>query len=451
MKKTVKMIATVVMVVIAMTGYTQTDPMQDEKYGADEATRQKCIENLSVYKNPYYENGQYAEALKFWRICINICPMSSKNLYIHGEKMYDHFMDEAADDATKRMYLDSLMWLYDLRFENFGEEGYILEKKGSDWVKNTDENPEKAYEWLKKAIELEGNEIGPMGAFYYYKSLYLMLKNKQVEKSQYIQEYFPLMEIVDYNISKYTDEGNDKYIKYWESTKGNIDKYFLPIAKPEDLVNAFQADFDANPKDTILLKKIVSALEKKDSEGGTEVDLYKNAAANLCEVSPSYTCLMALGGINSKDKNYPEAYGYYKKAAEAASTPDEKIDANFKAAQVAYNLRELSAARSHCYKVIEVNPNNGEAYLLIGDCYAATKCNSDDACKSKGVYWAAVDKYIKAKSVDPSVEEKATKKINAAAGQYPSTEDCFFQTMNAGDSFTVGCWINETTTVRVRQ
>jgi phage tail protein X len=66
----------------------------------------------------------------------------------------------------------------------------------------------------------------------------------------------------------------------------------------------------------------------------------------------------------------------------------------------------------------------------------------------KSVFWAAVDKYIRAKSVDSSVESDANSKIAQYSKFYPAASDLFFRDMQEGSSYTVGCWINENTTVR---
>ena len=57
---------------------------------------------------------------------------------------------------------------------------------------------------------------------------------------------------------------------------------------------------------------------------------------------------------------------------------------------------------------------------------------------------------MKAKSVDASVAEVAAKKAANVKAQFPKKADCFFYGLNEGDTYTVECWINETTKVRVQ-
>ncbi len=97
MKRTVKVFATVVLIVCSVSGFSQKG-----KYGETAEDSVKCIENLSVYVNPYFNGGDYKEAVKYWRICYNTCPAASKNMYINGAKMYKQFIKEAEDDATKK-------------------------------------------------------------------------------------------------------------------------------------------------------------------------------------------------------------------------------------------------------------------------------------------------------------------------------------------------------------
>ena len=52
--------------------------------------------------------------------------------------------------------------------------------------------------------------------------------------------------------------------------------------------------------------------------------------------------------------------------------------------------------------------------------------------------------------VNPDSEE-ANKQIARASAGFPPTKDLFFYGKQKGDSYTVGCWINETTTIRVSE
>ena len=66
----------------------------------------------------------------------------------------------------------------------------------------------------------------------------------------------------------------------------------------------------------------------------------------------------------------------------------------------------------------------------------------------QGGYWAAVDKYVKAKHVDPEMAAAMNKKIAIYKAHFPTRETMFFYNIKPGDKYKVGCWINETTIAR---
>jgi hypothetical protein len=56
--------------------------------------------------------------------------------------------------------------------------------------------------------------------------------------------------------------------------------------------------------------------------------------------------------------------------------------------------------------------------------------------------------WAKAKAIDPGVSGEANKLIGQYSQYMPSREDIFQRTLTEGASFYVGCWIQESTTIR---
>jgi hypothetical protein len=54
----------------------------------------------------------------------------------------------------------------------------------------------------------------------------------------------------------------------------------------------------------------------------------------------------------------------------------------------------------------------------------------------------------RAKRVDPSSAAEANRWISRYRQYMPSREDVFIRNLREGDSFYVGCWIQESTTIR---
>ena len=85
--------------------------------------------------------------------------------------------------------------------------------------------------------------------------------------------------------------------------------------------------------------------------------------------------------------------------------------------------------------------------MLKGNIYVsgASACGSD--FEKKTVYWLAVDMFKKALKFEDT-KLKASKSINTYSKYFPDKETCFFNGLESGQSYNIGCWINKSTIVR---
>ena len=113
-------------------------------------------------------------------------------------------------------------------------------------------------------------------------------------------------------------------------------------------------------------------------------------------------------------------------------------------------MGSFSRARDIFRRAAQVDPTDGKPYLLIAELYAKSSSQFSGDIESKAVFWAAVDKCLKAKQIDPSIAESANASIRAYTQYFPSMETIFFNDYSEGQSFQVGGWIGETTTIRAR-
>ena len=113
------------------------------------------------------------------------------------------------------------------------------------------------------------------------------------------------------------------------------------------------------------------------------------------------------------------------------------------------DIKNFPKSRKYALESAKQNPSSGEPYLIIGKLYASSGplCGPGTGWDSQVVTWPAIDMWDRAKK-DPAVAAEA-KKLIATYKQYmPKKEDIFQRSINAGDSFTVGCWIQAKTKVR---
>jgi tetratricopeptide (TPR) repeat protein len=168
-------------------------------------------------------------------------------------------------------------------------------------------------------------------------------------------------------------------------------------------------------------------------------------------LEPTADLAYALAERILKAEKYSEAANYYKQAIELEEDDLKKAVYYVKLGDITRRLGDNIQARSYALKSIELDATSGYPYLLIGNIYAAvSKECSDEEFHQKAVYWAAVDKFAKAKSVDPELAAEANRYIEAYKARFPDGETIFMYGFKVGDVYTVGCWINEKTTVRAR-
>lgn len=424
-------------------------PQDYGKYGKDSAT---CVMKLSLYREFYkqwkasgYKSPSIYDAIGSWRWVFFNCPEASQNAYIDGANMIEYFMKKADSKEAKAAYVDTLMMIYDQRIKYFGREGYVLGRKGSDLIKYQPQEYEKAYHIFKKSVELRGDKSESFVLAYYFRTVIKMVDAEKIEKSELVETYDQLTMIIEANLNKAKAANDTKSIPAWENVKGNIELSFEPYATCDDLIPIYAKKFEEDSENVELLKKITDMLDKKDC---TESDLFFETSVKLNELEPSPNSSFMIAKMLIKKNQYDEAIPYLEDAL-AMEDDNKKADVFLILANVYNHKKNYNQARTYARNVLDLRPDDGNALILIGDMYASTAadCGDNDLTK-KVAYWAAVDKYYQAKNIDPDVEELANSRINIYSKQFPGSETIFFYDLTEGDSYTVGCWINETTKVR---
>lgn len=408
----------------------------------------RCIKNLSIYRSNV-KNDDYSEITKnSWSIVYQECPKASKYIYIDGIKMIEKDIKNEEDAAKKVELLDSMMSIYDQRIQYYGQKGYVLGNKGIDYIKyseNTVENFQKGYDWLKQSIELEKTKSGPAELVTFMSASKVLFSSGAIEGGQVVSDYGMITDIIDALIKKGGKDGSKM-----ERAKPSIDKLFEEsgAASCEDLIPFYAEKFEETPEDVDFLKKSTSLLR---STGCNDSELFFSMVDKLISLEPTAKLASELAKLSKQNENLEAAAKYYKQAIELEVEDAKKAKYYLELGDVTRRLGNYSQARTYALNSIEFDPESGYPYLLIGNIYAAASesCGEEDF-EQKAVYWAAVDKFVKAKTIDAELTEDANKFIEAYRPHFPDNETIFFQGYKEGDSYTVGCWINETTTVRSR-
>ncbi|MEE4197417.1 MAG: hypothetical protein V2I54_07215 [Bacteroidales bacterium] len=422
--------------------FAQKGVEDGSKYGHGEDSI-RCIMNLSLYRE-YVKQDNYKLSKDPWAIVYQECPKASKYIYIDGIEMIEDAIEKEQDEGKKEILVDSMMRIYDKRIKYYGQKGYVLGKKGTDYIKyskNTSENMEIGYNWLKQSIKLEQKESGPGELVTFMQASKFLFSANKISAGQVVEDYGFVSEVID----KILSNGKKGSI---ERAKDVVDKVFESsgAASCEDLIPFYTDKFEQNIEDVEFLTKATDLLR---STKCTDSDLFYKMAKQLNKLSPNAELAYEIAKLSSKKEKFDEATKYFKQAIELQDDILEKAQYYLELGDVTRRMGNYETAKNYALKSAELNPESGYPYLLLGNIYAAgNKTCGEKEFEHKAVYWAAVDKFIKAKQIDSELTDEADKFIEAYTPHFPNQEDAFFEGYNNGDTYTVGCWINETTTVR---
>ncbi len=425
------------------------------------------------YKNAY-SKGDVLLRIKIKSVTNEAVKLGKDAIAAQNAKKYDEAKKLADQQklkvAEREQWIDTLLMLYDQRIKYFGNDkyygtGYLTGKKGSYIYKyRKDSALEQAYSLLKKSIETEKENSNFAIAKDFFDAAFDMIKKGKINADELVADYNTITDALKKNTDKMNNfitkekakkAPNKKKIANWGKIATNNDKVSEYVTKKfassefskcEYLIPAFKSHFDKNKGDKEWLKTVTGILSWKEC---TEDDFYGQAATALYKMEPSAAAAFRLALFHLKKKNYSDAAKYFEEAYTQETDNDKKAEYYYYAAVVAYAQNKLSNARSLALKAAGLKEHYGKPYILIAKMYAgsANSCGTTKFEK-QAVYWVAVDKLVKAKSIDPSVAEEANKLIGKFSARYPSQEEGFMLTWTAGKIYTVGCWIGESTKVR---
>lgn len=454
--KTVQMktrFLTLLLTVVMIAGLSVTAELSAQgtkKYGETPEDSVECIMNLSLYTEFYkqwkgsgYKNTAMSDAIGPWRRVFLDCPGARLGTFVDGAKMITFLIKNEKDTDLKNAYIDTLMMLYDTRIQYYDKEGYVLGKKGVDLYSLRTTDYEQAYEILKRSVELQGDASLPNTMVFFMRATKKMIDEGKAPEDIIFDNYDISSKIIETNLEANKD--NPKKLANWENVRGNIDLMFEPFATCEAIIKIYTPKFAENPDDIKMLKKLTKLLDRKKC---TKDQLYFDATVKLYELEPSPESAYMIGKMMMSNKEYGNAIEYLKEADKIEDT-DVRADAYIYIAECYRILNNYPAARTYAMKSAKERPGSGNAFIMIGDMYAAsTKTCGGNDIEKKAIYWVAVDKYYKAKQVDESVRDVANDRIRSYSIYFPSTEEIFFHNLNEGDEYSVECWINEKTKVR---
>lgn len=402
---------------------------------------------------------QMKEAMPYWRRVYAVAPAADgqrSTVFTDGIAFYNDLLQRFPD--RREAYGDTIIQLYQEARNCYPGDGYMAAIQGFDsyYTYPGTATDEEIYNLFKESIEIDGPKklnyfiINPMSKLVVERHREELIddaeakmiadalrarlakglaecKGSECEAWNAIQNYAP------------------ETLRYFETVEGFYDcQYF---------VDQYYPDFEAEPEDCDVVRTVYSRLRYGGCAAGQpEYDAvlaaYNESCRPVVNTGPS-SLKEAFDFLESG--SYDQSIEKFIEAAEKADETEKKGRYFMYAAKVYYaHKRNFGQARALARRAADADPNTGEPYLLIGTLYASSGplCGPGTGFDSQIVTWPAIDKWQQAKRIQPDLAGKANQLINRYTQYMPSKSDIFQRGIKEGDSFRVGCWIQETTRVR---
>ena len=446
------------------------------KYGKTEEQHNDCRQKISNYQL-WFKNKDYDEAYSQWRMACEVClEGASEGLYYYGAKLLHNRIEQATEDSLHRAVLiDSLMYVYDKRMEVFPSTSKsennaceVLEDKAGDYYTFFPDNHAEANLMFRESVLCLEEDVSASTIFKYFTSSYYYYRSfgkdsldaeqdslrNEIQTRMYT-DYVQLMSYVDQNIERGQAEGNEKRVKNFELLAGPMEEVFAEIADCETMIPVLEKLFSTSTDDIEKLTSILRLLERVDC---TESNLFLPVATAVYRMNPSASAAFDIGIGFAKESQMDSCFVYFEEAIERCEDCPKLMTYISKAGQAAVSIGRMSQARSYARKMLAIDPNAAEAYIIIGDAYGngvVSRACSQSPLSAASAFWLATDYYAKAKSLDPEIAERANKRIASMRNQFPSSDDLFTSGKKSGNPTRsralTGCPCSgQTTTIRTR-
>lgn len=427
---------------------------------------EECMNNLSLFDG-YVKSKRFDEAYEPWKIVRNKCPKFNRAIYVHGEKILTHKIENSTG-ADQVAHINDLMLLYDQSIQYFPsnyDKGEILVDKANLAYKYKDElnkTDEQLYGMFDEAYKKDAKNFKSAKGLYTYFSLAVDLFDAGKKPAQEMfDKYDDVNELIENLIAGYTTNLNkyaskeeagqtlskkeERYKSSYESNieafenqiLGSMDKKLGDRANCDVLIPLYEKNYEENKNDGVWLQR---AMNRMYAKGCKENPLFLKLVQQKNSIEPSADTAYYLYILTGEQK-------YFDETISLETDPLKKAKLYKKLAQDLKSKGSYSQARQYYMESMKLNPSDGSPHIAIAAMYAksANSCGDDNFSK-RAVFWLAALEAEKAGRVDGRLKSAAAKSAASYRASAPSKSEIFSKG-NAGQSLTIGCWIGRTITV----
>jgi tetratricopeptide (TPR) repeat protein len=421
-----------------------------------ESPDEESAMNAHVIYRDFLRQNNLAEAFPLWKVAFRLAPAADgkrNTHYADGIRFYEDFYARETDALKRESYVDTIFMLYDRIDQCYDEKGYVAGRKAFDLYYKYQERAtqDEIFELFKTSLVADGDSA----QYFIINPFTDLLVRRYFDQKLSLSEAQKYDDFIRTRLAKGLASGDNK--QEWQI----INEYTPQRLEAFEGVKGFYGCdyyqdkywpmFLADSTNCEVIGEVYGRLRWGGCDStSVEVQALRQSGRNHCmtEATPTESQL-AYQAL--REGNYEEAIVLFQEAVAANEDPDKKANYLLLISKIYYrDLKNFPQARKFALEAANFRANWGEPYLLIGRLYASSGplCGPGRGWDSQIVVWPAIDKWNYAKRIDPDAAAEANRMINTYAKYMPDNEDIFQRTLKEGQSFKVGCWIQENTTIR---
>jgi tetratricopeptide (TPR) repeat protein len=363
----------------------------------------------------------------------------NESLYINGVNIYNGAAQATTDDATKRVYQDSVMQIFELRKEKFNNESKWIENKayyGYQYYKGDKNKLADALKVYDRVVEVNGtfNTINLVA--YYFDLVYRHnAYNKAFTKEQLLERYEKLNAL----LAEAEAEGKD--ISTPKSTLEQL-VVAMELIDCDFIEKTLGPKLDADPSNILLAQQVFKySYQYKCMQS----PYFMKALEAIDSDSPTFATSQVRGLRYIQARDYDKALPVLEKALTLAENDTQKAEIQYDLAKVYAQMGRKSTARAAALEAAKLDSGKAsDSWSLIASLYMT----SFNDCKKgvsrtddQAIYIAAYNAYQRAGD---------SKGMAEARSRFPSKEELFTESKQVGETVSLGCWIGESVVLATR-
>jgi len=253
-----KLIISVALISSSLFAVGQQTPVLGAKFGEDPAVREDNAKLLNTL-NYSYKLKDYKQAACEVQQLISAAPSCSEDMYRKGVNIYRSLYAKTRDLELRKMYLDTMLMVFDKREEIFGNHktrgrAYIFGQKALAFANYaTEEDREELHETFLEAIrhgltKIEKQDAVLVGT--YFSNISESYKYDEITADVYIEKFEELSELLDQSPDK--SELHAKIVN-------EVEALFAAsgAASCENIERIYKPRYTAEPDNVEMMKKIL--------------------------------------------------------------------------------------------------------------------------------------------------------------------------------------------------